>query len=98
MLWELLPVQKPVCLSRATYSRCFAASSTGEFFIFISENRPKEGSPDRPAWDAVGCGGTPWDAVGRVGRGLVGRVATGGVLGNGHVTVGSGQSHTSCVR
>ena len=25
---------------------------------FLSENRPKEGSPDRPAWDAVGCGGT----------------------------------------
>ena len=61
-----------------------------------SENRPKEGSPDRPAWDAVGCGGMRWDGWDAAGRG-----ATGGVLCNGHatvtVTVGSGLSHTSSV-
>ena len=41
----------------------------------------------------VGRGGTPWDGWDAAGRG-----ATGGVLRNGHVTVGSGLSHTSSVR
>ena len=59
MLWELLPVQKPVCLSRAT-THIFAI-----FAVFISVNSSflyqktaQKRAPDGPAWDAVGCGGT----------------------------------------
>ena len=60
-----------------------------KFFIFIRKP-PKRGLSGSAG---VGRGGMRWDGWDAAGRG-----ATGGVLRNGHVTVGSGLSHTSSVR
>ena len=92
MLWERLPVQKPCVPVSSHIGILFAIFRRLQLvnsFIFIRKP-PKRGLSGSAG---VGRRGMRWDGWDAVGRG-----ETGGVLSNGHVTVGSGLSHTSCVR
>ena len=95
MLWERLPVQKPCVPVSSHIGILFAIFRRLQLvnsFIFIRKP-PKRGLSGSAGVGRRGMRWDPWDAWDGAGR--VRRVGCGS---NGHVTVGSGLSHTSSVR